>query len=56
VPDVTEHSLLMSTGISYNLTENVALDAAYSYSILSSDDEAREFQRNNISLGVTASF
>jgi opacity protein-like surface antigen len=56
VPDVTEHSLLMSAGVSYNLTENVALDAAYSYSILSSDDEAREFQRNNISLGVTASF
>ena len=56
VPDVTEHSLLMSAGVSYNLTENVALDAAYSYSILSSDDEAREFQRNNISLGLTASF
>ncbi len=56
VPDVTEHSLLMSAGISYNLTENVALDASYNYSILSSDDAAREFQRNNVSLGLTASF
>lgn len=56
LPDVAEHSLLMSAGVSYNITENVALDAAYTYSILSSDDIAREFQRNNISVGVTASF
>jgi opacity protein-like surface antigen len=55
-PDVAEHSLLMSAGVSYNFTENLAIDAAYSYSILSSDDVAREFQRNNISLGLTASF
>ena len=56
ISDVTEHSLLLSAGISYSLTENVALDAGYNYSILSSDDEAREFQRNNISVGLTASF
>jgi predicted porin len=56
LPDVAEHSLLMSAGVSYNFTENLALDAAYTYSILNSDDVAREFQRNNISVGVTASF
>lgn len=55
-PDVTEHSLMMSAGVSYNFTENLALDAAYTYSILSSDNTAREFQRNNVSLGLTASF
>ncbi len=54
--DVTEHSLLMSAGVSYSFTDNLALDAAYTYSILNSDNVAREFQRNNISLGVTASF
>ncbi|GEP44247.1 outer membrane beta-barrel protein [Brevifollis gellanilyticus] len=54
--DVTEHSLMLSAGVSYNITENLALDAAYTYSLLSSDDAAREFQRNNISLGLTASF
>lgn len=54
--DVTEHSVLMSAGVSYNLTEHVALDAAYSYSLLNSDDASREFQRNNIAIGVTASF
>lgn len=54
--DVTEHSLLLSTGISYQVLENLAFDARYSYSILKSDDALREFSRNNISLGVTASF
>ncbi len=54
--DVTEHSLLLSTGISYQMLENLSLDARYSYSILQSDDSLREFDRNNISVGVTASF
>ena len=55
-PDVAEHTLLMSAGVSYNITENVSVDAAYSYSVLSSDDAARESERNNVSLGVTATF
>ncbi|MBB5036096.1 DUF481 domain-containing protein [Prosthecobacter dejongeii] len=54
--DVTEHSLLLSTGISYQMLENLSLDARYSYSVLQSDDSLREFDRNNISVGVTASF
>lgn len=56
VGDVTEHSVSLSAGLSYYLLENVALDARYSYSILRSDDAMREFDRNNVSLGVTASF
>ncbi len=54
--DVTEHSLLLSTGLSYQVTQNLSLDARYSYSILASDDNSREFDRNNVSVGVTASF
>lgn len=54
--DVTEHTLLLSTGISYQMLENLSLDARYSYSILQSDDSLREFDRNNVSLGITASF
>jgi opacity protein-like surface antigen len=54
--DVTEHSLLLSTGLSYQLLENLALDARYTYSILKSDDALREFDRNNVSVGITASF
>ncbi|WP_078811948.1 DUF481 domain-containing protein [Prosthecobacter debontii] len=54
--DVTEHSLLLSTGISYQMLENLSLDARYSYSVLASDDNLREFDRNNVSVGITASF
>jgi len=54
--DVTEHSVLLSAGISYQILENLAVDAGYSYSVLSSDDALREFNRHNISLGLTASF
>jgi opacity protein-like surface antigen len=54
--NVNEHSLMISTGLSYQILENVALDARYTYSILRSDDTLREFDRNNVSLGVTASF
>jgi hypothetical protein len=56
VPDVAEHSLMLSAGVSYQILENLAVDAAYTYSILNSDDAAREFQRNNVSLGLTATF
>lgn len=54
--DVTEHSLLLSTGMSYQMLENLSLDARYSYSILQSDDDLREYDRHNISLGATVSF
>lgn len=54
--DVEEHSLLLSTGLTFQVLENVSLDARYSYSVLRSDDSLREFDRNNVSVGVTASF
>lgn len=56
VVDVTEHSLMLSAGVNYQILENLAVDAAYNYSTLMSDDAVREFQRNNVSLGLTASF
>ncbi|MDZ4289228.1 MAG: outer membrane beta-barrel protein [Prosthecobacter sp.] len=56
IGDITEHSVSLSAGLSYSILENVALDARYTYSILRSDDSIREFDRNNVSLGVTASF
>lgn len=54
--DVEEHTLLLSTGLSYQVLENLSLDARYSYSVLQSGDALREFNRHNVSLGVTASF
>jgi opacity protein-like surface antigen len=56
VVDVTEHSLMLSAGVNYQILENLAVDASYNYSTLMSDDAVREFQRNNVSLGLTASF
>lgn len=56
LPSVIEHSLLLSAGVNYQILENLAVDASYNYTTLMSDNEVREFQRNNISLGLTASF
>lgn len=56
VSDVTEHSLLLSTGLSYQILENLAIDTRYNYSVLDSDDNFRSFDRHNVSVGVTASF
>jgi Putative beta-barrel porin 2 len=53
---LTEHSMLLSAGLRYQVLENLSVDANYNYSILNSDDDTRNFQRNNVSLGVTASF
>jgi hypothetical protein len=54
--DVTEHSGLLSTGIGYQLFENLNVNANYSYSLLESSDALREFDRHRVSLGATASF
>jgi hypothetical protein len=54
--DLNEQSVSLSAGLSYSILENLALDARYSYSILQSDDSFREFNRHNVSLGMTASF
>lgn len=56
INDVAEHTLLLSAGVSYQVLENLTVDASYNYSVLNSDDAAREFTRNNVSLGVTATF
>ncbi|MBL9133574.1 MAG: outer membrane beta-barrel protein [Verrucomicrobiaceae bacterium] len=54
--DATEHSLFLSTGLGYNVLENLRLDAQYSFSMLQSNDVLREFDRHRVSLGATASF
>lgn len=54
--DVTEHAGQLSTGIGYQLFENVNLNANYSFSLLNSNNALREFERHRVSLGATASF
>lgn len=56
IADVTEHSLLLSTGLTYQILENLSLDTRYNYSVLDSEDNFRSFDRHNVSVGVTASF
>ena len=48
--------ILVSAGMSYLLWSNVSMNAQYSYTLLTSDDENREFDRNRVSLGMSASF
>lgn len=54
--DVNEHELSASAGLGYRLWDNVTMDANYSYTLLSSDDNQRDYDRNRISLGINASF
>jgi opacity protein-like surface antigen len=54
--DGKEHSIFLSTGLGYNVLENLRLDAQYSFSALQSTSAFREFDRHRVSLGATASF
>lgn len=54
--DVHEHAALLSSGIGYQLLENLNLNANYSYSFLQSTNALREFDRHRVSLGATATF
>jgi opacity protein-like surface antigen len=54
--DVTEQQVHASAGLAYRLWNNVSMDAQYSYTLLNSDDELREYDRNRVSLGLSAQF
>lgn len=53
---VNEHQVNATAGIGYRVWNNVSLDANYSYTLLTSDDEFRDYDRNRIYLGVNAAF
>lgn len=54
--DVSEQQVNASAGLAYRLWNNVSMDAQYSYTLLNSDDELREYDRNRVSLGLSAQF
>ena len=54
--DIKEHQINASAGLGYRIWNNVNLDANYTYTLLSSDDEFREYDRNRIYLGLNATF
>jgi len=55
-PDVMEAQIQASAGLAYRLWNNISMDAQYSYTLLNSDDELREYDRNRVSLGLSAQF
>ena len=55
-PDVNEHELSATAGLGYQVWNNVSLDANYSYTLLTSDDNLRDYDRNRVSLGLSAQF
>lgn len=55
-PGVTEQEVHASAGLAYRLWQNVSMDAEYSYTLLTSDDDFRDYDRNRVSLGLSASF
>ncbi len=54
--DFDETQVHASAGLAYRLWNNVSMDAQYSYTVLSSGEEAREYDRNRISIGLSATF
>ncbi len=54
--DVSEHELSATAGLGYRIWDNISLDASYSHSLINSDDDFRDYNRDRVSLGLQASF
>ncbi len=54
--DYSEDTFAGSIGLDYRLWRNISLNGSYWYSINSSDNEFREYDRHRVSLGVNATF
>jgi Putative beta-barrel porin 2 len=53
---VNEDQVNATIGAQYNLTDSMALNANYTHALISSDDSLREYDRDRIFLGVSATF
>ncbi|MDI1312539.1 outer membrane beta-barrel protein [Prosthecobacter sp.] len=56
IPDQTQDSVFLNAGIGYQLMDNLNLNANYSFSTQLSNDPVVEFNRNQVSVGATATF
>ena len=54
--DTNENQGNIGIGLSYSLNQNWALNANYGFTIISSDDPIREYERNRVTVGVTGTF
>jgi hypothetical protein len=55
-PDINEDTFSGSVGLSYRIGRGIDINGNYTYTVISSDDEFREFDRNRVSLGLSATF
>jgi hypothetical protein len=53
---INEHQINATAGLGYRLWNNVNLDANYTYTLLASEDDFRDYDRNRIYLGLNAAF
>jgi hypothetical protein len=53
---VDENEVNATAGIGYNITDSMAVNASYSYTLLTSDNDLRDYDRNRVFLGLSASF
>jgi opacity protein-like surface antigen len=51
-----ENSVTVSAGLAYRIFDNTDLNVTYHYINYSSDDPFRDYDRNRVSLGLTATF
>jgi hypothetical protein len=56
VKAINENEINATAGIGYSITDNMAVNANYSYTLLASDNDLRDYDRNRIFLGLSASF
>ena len=54
--DIDEQQVNATAGLAYRIWNNVSLDAQYAYTLLTSGEEIREYDRNRVSLGLSAQF
>ena len=52
----TDQDVIAALGYSHTLSQNVALNLGYRFSKRFSDEDAEEFDRNTVSIGLSAAF
>lgn len=56
IPGFTENALDLGTGIRYSLSQHIVLEAGYNFTTISSQVEARDYDRNRYFLGMLYAF
>jgi hypothetical protein len=52
----SEHQVNATAGVGYNITDTIAVNANYSYTVIQSGQDLRDYDRNRVFLGVSSTF